>query len=138
MSFNKTIIMGNLTRDPELRYTPQGTAVTDMAVAVNDGYGDKKTVIFVDVTAWDKQAESCCGYLKKGSKVLVEGRLTQDEWEDRETGKKRSKMKVTAQFVCFLGGKGEAESGGGSRASGGKSAPPAADSGFEDTDDVPF
>lgn len=119
-SFNRVILMGNLTRDPELRYTPGGVAVTDLSLAVNEvrGRGDdrKETAHFFDVTVWDRMAENCSQYLTKGSPVLVEGRLVQDTWEDRETGKKRSKIKVVANTVQFLGG---GNSGGGSRGGGG-------------------
>lgn len=106
-SFNRVILAGNLTRDPELRYTPSGTAVTDLSLAINNvrgrGTDRKEDTIFVDVTVWDRQAENCCEYLAKGRPVLVEGRLRQDTWEDRETGKKRSRLVVVAQNVQFLG-----------------------------------
>lgn len=100
--FNKVIIMGNLTRDPELRYTPSGTAVTDLSVAVNTP-GKKDETVFVDVTVWDKTAENCCEYLSKGRPVLVDGRLRTESWEDKKTGKRRSKLIVVAFGVTFLG-----------------------------------
>lgn len=105
--FNKVILMGNLTKNPELRYTPSGTAVTDLSVAVNTTRGKgndrKDDTVFVDVTVWERQAEACTEYLTKGSPVLVDGRLRLDQWEDKETGKKRSRLAVVAQFVTFLG-----------------------------------
>jgi single-strand DNA-binding protein len=120
--FNRVILMGNLTQDPELRYTPQGTAVADLRLAVNnprrrsDGQED---TVFVDVTVWDRQAETSCEYLSKGRAVLVEGRLRLDTWEDRQSGQKRSKLAVTAQNVQFLGGEGGSRGGGGGPRRGG-------------------
>jgi len=99
--YNKVIIMGNLTRDIELRYTGNGTAVTDIGVAINSRKKDKSNeTVFVDVTVWDKQAENCAEYLSKGSPVHIEGRLTLDQWE--KDGQKYSKLKVTAISVQFL------------------------------------
>ena len=104
-SFNKVILIGNLTRDPELRYTPSGQAVCDFSIAINRKYSvngqEKDEVCFVDVVAWSKQAESCGKYLKKGACVFVDGRLRNDTWEDRD-GKKRSKLRVTADRVQFM------------------------------------
>jgi len=114
-NFNKVIIVGNITRDIELRYTPSGTAVADITVAVNEKRKDQETTAFVDCTMWDKTAENCAEYLGKGSPILVEGRLQQDNWEDKETGKKRSKLKVVASNVQFLSNKGEGGGGGGQR-----------------------
>lgn len=104
--FNKGIIAGNLTRDPELRYTPSKTAVTDLSVAINRQWTDnsgklQEEVDYIDVTVWGKQAESCAEYLSKGSPVLVEGRITQDRWQ-ADDGTNRSKIKITAQAVNFL------------------------------------
>ena len=104
-SFNKVILVGNLTRDPELRYTPQGTAVCDLGLAVNQKHKDREETLFIDTTVWDRTAENCVKFLKKGSPVLVEGRLQEDQWEDKETGKTRSKMRVQANTVQFLGGR---------------------------------
>lgn len=106
-SFNQATIVGNLTRDPELRYTPQGSAVCEFAVAINrkwkDKQGDvKEAVDFIDVVAWNRTAEVAAEYLKKGRPVLVSGRLTQDRWED-QSGQKRSRVRVTAQVIQFLG-----------------------------------
>lgn len=108
-SFNQVVLLGHLARDPELRYTPQGKAVSNFSVAVNHRYtkedGTKvEEVAFVDVAAWNRQAEACAEYLKKGRAVLVSGRLTQDSWEDPRTGQKRSKLRVVAQQVTFVGG----------------------------------
>jgi single-strand DNA-binding protein len=106
---NLVVLMGHLTADPELRYTPQGAAVCDFTIASNRRYtkedGEKQEeVVFVDVTAWRRQAETCAEYLKKGSCAHVEGRLVQESWEDKETGKKRSKLKIVANSVQFVGG----------------------------------
>ncbi len=119
--FNKVILMGNLTRDPELRYTPQGTAVADLRLAVTTSRGGrnqerKEETLFIDVTVWDRQAENCSEYLAKGRSVLVEGRLILDEWEDRESGAKRSKLRVVANTVQFIGGRGEGGGGSSRRA----------------------
>lgn len=106
-SFNKVIIAGNLTRDPELRYTPKGTAVARFTLAVNRTYtnetGEKKEeVSFIDVDAWARQGEVIAQYLKKGRPVLVEGRLKQDTWEDKNTHQKQSKLKVVLESFSFL------------------------------------
>jgi single-strand DNA-binding protein len=107
-SFNRVVLVGNLTRDVELRYTPQGTAVTDVGLAVNervkrnDQWVDEAN--FFDVTMWGRLAEIAGEYLSKGSSVLIEGRLKQDSWE--QDGKKRSKVKVVAEKMQMLGGRG--------------------------------
>ncbi len=111
VSINTVILGGNLTRDPEVRYTPQGTAVARLGLAVNQVYrtkdGEKKEdVCFVDVEVWARQAETCNEYLKKGSAVLVEGTLKLDTWTDRESGQKRSKHKIRARRVQFLSSPG--------------------------------
>ena len=105
--YNKTILLGNLTADPELRFTGQGTAVCDLRLASNTKSKDKEEVLFIDCTVWDRMAETCAEFLHKGSQVLVEGRLKTEQWEDRETGKKRSKITMTANTVQFLGGANE-------------------------------
>lgn len=107
-SFNKVILMGNLTRDPELRYTPKGTAVAKLGLAVNrvwktEAGETKEDVLFIDVEAFSRQAETIGQYLKKGSPILVEGRLRLDTWEDKQTNQKRSKILVAAENVRFLG-----------------------------------
>lgn len=125
-SFNKVILVGNLTRDPQVRYTPGGTAVTEVGLAVNRTWFDKQSnsrkeeTTFVDVTLWGRQAEVAGEYLAKGRSVLIEGRLQLDQWEDRESGQKRSKLKVVGENMTMLGGKGEGGRGGGG---GGYSAP---------------
>lgn len=110
-NLNKVMLIGNLVRDPELRYTPGGAAVCEFSVAINNTWtsktGEKKEeVTYLDITAWARQAEICAEYLKKGRPVFVEGRLKQDRWEDKQTGQKRSKITVTAERVQFLGGPG--------------------------------
>lgn len=107
-SFNQVTLMGNLTRDPELRYTPQGIAVCDLALAVNRKFTKKDgemvdEVVFVDITCWNKLAEIAAEFLKKGRPLLVSGRLAQDRWEEEGTGKKRSKLLVVAETFQFLG-----------------------------------
>ncbi len=118
-SFNKVILLGNLTRDPEVRYTSGGTAVSDLTLAINNSYTDKRSnerredTTFVDCTVWGRTAEIAGEYLSKGRAVLIEGRLQQDKWEDKETGQKRSKLKVVADSMQMVGGRGEGGSGGG-------------------------
>ena len=122
-SFNKVILVGNLTRDPEVRYIPSGTAVCDISLAVNSQWTDRKTnerkeeVTFVEVTLWGRTAEIAGEYLAKGRPVLIEGRLSLDSWEDKETGQKRQKLKVVADGMQLLGSRDGG--GGGSGASGG-------------------
>ena len=113
-SFNKVFLMGNLTRDLEIRYTPGGVAVTTIGLAVNQKFGKgddaKEEALFVDVTVFGKTAENCTAYLSKGSPIFVEGRMKLDMWNDKETGAKRSKISVTALSVQFLSsGKGKQE-----------------------------
>lgn len=113
-NLNKVMIMGNLTRDIELRYTPTGTAVADLGLATNRyrtaDNGEKIVdVTYVDVTLWGRQAELANQYLGKGKPVFIEGRLQTDSWTDKETGKQRSKMKVVGETMQFIG----APSGGG-------------------------
>ena len=103
MSLNKCFMIGNLARDPELRKLARsGTSVCDMTIAVNRKSGEHEDVAFVDVTIWGKIADNCGRYLSKGSQVLVEGYLKQESWEDRETGSRRSKLKIVAENVQFL------------------------------------
>jgi len=108
-SFNKVILLGNLTRDPEVRYTPKGSAVTDLGIAVNRQYtlenGEKREeVTFVDVTFWGRTAEVAGEYLKKGRPIFIEGRLQLDTWDDKQSGQKRSKLKVVGETMQMLGG----------------------------------
>lgn len=116
-SFNKVILVGNLTRDPELRYTPKGMAIAKIGLAVNRNWtsesGEKKEeVTFVDVDAFGRQAETLAQYMKKGSPLLVEGRLKLDQWDDKQTGQKRSKLGVVVEGFQFLGGGNRSEGGG--------------------------
>src|SRR4051794_34637367 len=104
---NKVFLMGRLTFDPELRYAPSGSAVTELRLAINRVWtgrdGERKEEsLFIDVTVWDRQAENCCQYLKKGSQIHIEGSLKMDTWDDKTTGEKRSKIKVLADRVQFL------------------------------------
>jgi single-strand DNA-binding protein len=117
-SYNKVLLVGNLTKDPELRYTPQGAAVANLRLAVNRRYKDrnqelKEEVCFITVVVWNKQAEICNQYLHKGSSLLVEGRLQSRSWEDN-TGAKRNIIEVRAERVQFLGSPGQTKSQGAS------------------------
>ena len=105
-SFNRVMLMGNLTRNPELKYTPSGTAVTDLGLAVNESFKNKagetvEQTCFVDVVVWGRQAETASEFLTKGSPAFIEGRLQFDQWENQE-GEKRSKLRVRADRVQFL------------------------------------
>jgi single-strand DNA-binding protein len=165
-SFNKVILMGNLTRDPQVRYTPGGTAVADIGLAVNRTWFDKQSnskrdeTTFVDITLWGRQAEIAGEYLSKGRSVLIEGRLHLDTWDDKESGQKRSKLKVVCENMTMVGGRTEGGGGppqrgggggggggrGGSRGdSGGRDEPPDPAESFYDSpgpdspdDEVPF
>ena len=113
-SLNKVLIIGNLTKDPELRYTPNGVAVVNLRLAVNRRFKDrsgelKEDTCFLTVTAWDKQAEVCNQYLQKGRPVFIEGRLQTRSWENNE-GQKRSVLEVRAERIQFLGTKPSAKS----------------------------
>lgn len=103
-SFNRVFLMGNLTRDPELRYIPSGQAVCTLGMAVNTKWGSgtekKEEVLFIEVNVWGKPAENCAEYLKKGRLVFVEGRLRWSQWE--KDGQKRTKIDVTADRVQFM------------------------------------
>src|SRR5215510_7239258 len=117
-SFNKVILAGNLTHDPELRYTPKGTAVARVRLAINRVYttegGEKKEeVTYVDVDAFARQAEIISQYLKKGRPVLIEGRLRYDTWEDKQTSQKRSKLSVVLENFQFLDSQRGGDGGGG-------------------------
>ena len=161
-SYNKVLLMGNLTRDPEVKYTPKGTALANLGLAVNRVYTtesgeQKEEVTFIDIEVWGRQAETAGQYLSKGRPVFVEGRLKLDSWEDKESGQKRNKLKVVAERVQFLGAprggaefKDEATAGAGAapaRPAGRSSrpaAPPARDAGESDApapaedDNIPF
>ena len=160
-NLNKVFLIGNLTRDIELRYTPGGTAVANFGLATNRRWRDKKSgdnreeATFIDVEAWARTAELCHQYLSKGSPVFLEGRLKLDQWESKD-GQKRSKLRVVAESVQFLSGRGEGGRGGGGGRSGGEGgeggggggggrrsapkdeAPPADDTFDVSDDDIPF
>jgi single-strand DNA-binding protein len=107
-SINKVLLMGHVTRNPEIKRTPSGSAVLDLGVAVNENYKGKdgqmvQATCFTDVVVWGRQAESCAQYLAKGSPVMVEGRLQFDQWKT-DAGENRSKLKIHAQRIQFLGG----------------------------------
>jgi len=133
--YNKIILIGNLTKDPELRYTPQGTPVTSFRIAVNYRYKQsddmKQETMFIDNVVFGRQAESCSKYLSKGSPVLVEGRLQERRWESN--GQQRSKFEVVAQTVRFLSRRSGQSAEGDSFVAEGDSAPP-----DETTDLEPF
>jgi len=149
-SFNKVILAGNLTRDPELRYTPKGTAVARITLAVNRTYtaegGEKKEeVSFVDIDVWGRQAEVISQYMKKGRPLLVEGRLKQDTWEDKNTKQKQSKLKVVLEGFSFIDSNRGSEGGAAPEAPRSRpaaAAAPAPEGGEADGppegDDVPF
>ncbi len=133
-SFNKVMMMGNLTRDPELRYTPNGAAVATLGLAVNRKYKQgeewKEEVCFIDITVWGKQAENCAEYLAKGRSVFVEGHLKMNTWET--DGQKRTKHEVVANTVQFLSRAGGPDQGGSGKSSDGYSQE------SPSKDDVPF
>lgn len=158
-NLNKVLLLGNLTRDPELRYTPKGTAVADIALAINRVWNNEQNqrqeeTTYVDITLWGRQAELAQQYLSKGRGCFIEGRLQMDTWEDKQTGQKRSKLKVVAENLQFLpdgkggqGGHAPAPGGGGgggyqqrpaapNRPPQGGSAAPGED--YHDEDDIPF
>lgn len=164
-NLNRVQLMGNLTRDPEVRYTPKGTAVTDLSLAINRSFsGDdgqkREETTYVDITFWGRQAEVLGEYMKKGRPLYVEGRLQLDSWEDKATGQQRSRLKVIGESFQFLGGRDDSGGGGGSRSTGGNfssAAPIASDAspsrtytpeppppsrnepeGFIEEDDIPF
>ena len=119
---NKVILIGNVTRDPEVKFTPKGSAVTDIGMAINRSYtldnGEKREdVTFVEVTFWGRQAETIGEYVKKGRSIYVEGRLQLDTWDDKQSGQKRSKLRVVGENFQFLGARpggsgGDSEQGG--------------------------
>ena len=148
-SFNRVILVGNLTRDIELRYTPSGTAVTELGMAVNDRRKNQtgewvEETTFIDVTLWARTAEVASEYLGKGDSLLVEGRLKLDQWDDKQTGQKRSKLGVVLDRFEFIDSRGEGSGGGDfssetSSPSGGDAAPTqGGGGGFAEDDDVPF
>lgn len=143
---NVCVFVGNLTRDPEVKYTTQGKAVCNVGMAINRKSGDKEQVTFLDLVAWEKTAELMGEYLKKGSPVAVTCRARQETWEDRETKQNRSKIVFDVSEIKFLGNKsaGGDDSGGDAQTqkpSGGskkQNYTPPASSGDDNGDDVPF
>lgn len=127
-NLNKVMLIGNLTRDIELKYTPKGLAIAELGMAINRKYKHPETgelkeeTTFVDVTLWGRQAEIAKEYLGKGKPVYIEGRLQLDSWDDKQTGQKRSKLKVTGEALQLLGSRGEG--GGGSYSGGGGGSAP--------------
>ena len=120
-NLNKVMLMGNLTRDPEIKYTPKGTAIANFGIAVNRTYtpegGEKREeVTFIDLEAFGRTAEVIGEYLKKGRPIFIEGRLKLDQWDDKTTGKKTSKLRVVVESFEFLGSR---EGGGGGEGGGG-------------------
>jgi single-strand DNA-binding protein len=151
-SFNKVILLGNLTRDPEVRYTPKGSAVCDLGIAINRSYtldsGEKREeVTYVDVVLWARLAEIAGEYLKKGRPIFIEGRLQLDTWDDKQSGQKRSKLRVIGETMQLLGGR--PPGAGGAAAEGAEptkesrpskpASPPKAGAAAEpDDDEIPF
>lgn len=155
---NKVMLLGNITRDLEVRYTPKGTAVCDLGMAVNrirtgDNGERIEEVTYVDVTLWGRQAELAGQYLSKGRSVFIEGRLQLDQWDDKQSGQKRQRLRVVGENMQFIGGQGGGGSQGGGSSSSNDSGPPpqqtyssssdqggaaAADSFDNDEDDIPF
>lgn len=138
-SINQVILMGRLTRDPEVRTTSTGKTITSFSIAVDRG-GQDDQADFFDVTAWEKLGELVSQYLSKGRRCLVQGRLRQDSWDDKETGKKRSKVEVVATDVTFLDGPSDGNGGASNYQSGQGSAPAkkSNDVVIEDIDDKPI
>ena len=149
-NFNKVMLMGNVTRDIELRYTPKGTAVADIGLAVNrvrtgeNGERIEETT-FVDITLWGRTAEIAQQYSGKGKPLFVEGRLHMDSWDDKTSGQKRTKLKVVGENIQLMGAPG----GGGNQSQGGgqpqqqqqqpaQGGSPAQGGNFDDGDDIPF
>lgn len=161
-NLNKVMLIGNLTRDPELRHTPKGTAVAELGLAINRVWNNEQgqrqeETTFVDVTLWGRQAEVAQQYLTKGSPAYIEGRLQLDSWDDKATGQKRSKLKIVGEALQLLGAKGTAGGGGGGNGGGGYSerpqqsrppqqqrsgppqgASPAPVDEYQEDDDIPF
>ena len=147
-NFNKVILAGNLTRDPELRYTPKGTAIAKIGLAINRTWKNeagetKEEVTFVDVDAFGRTAEVIGQYLKKGRPILIEGRLKLDTWEDKQTNQKKSKLGVVAESFQFIdSNRGAEASPGGSPRPARSTTPPPEPNGESEAppveDDVPF
>ena len=134
---NKVILVGNLGKDPEVRYTSGGQAVANLRIATSRSWNDKQSgqrreeTEWHDVEVWGKQAEQCGEYLSKGRQVYVEGRLKTDKWQDKQTGQDRSRVKIVADSVRFLGGRGAGGGASPNRNQGSEEGPPG---GFEEPD----
>lgn len=139
-SINQVILMGRLTRDPELRTTPSGKSVCSFSLAVDRQFSQDDSADFFDVTAWDKLGDLVNQYLSKGRRCLVQGRLRQDSWDDKETGKKRSRVEVVATDVTFLDGPAGDSAGAAPKAAGptSSSKKKSDDVVIEDIDDKPI
>ncbi len=159
-NLNKVMLIGNLTRDPELRHTPKGTAVAELGLAINRVWNNEQgqrqeETTFVDVTLWGRQAEVAQQYLTKGSPAYIEGRLQLDTWDDKATGQKRSKLKIVGEALQLLGAKGGGGNGGGGgggyserpqqsrppqqqRSGPPQGASPAPADDYQEDDDIPF
>ncbi len=142
VSFNRVVLAGNLTRDPELRFTSGGIPVCDFGLAVNRVRSKSEEVDFFDITAWRELGETIANYKKKGDPILVEGKLQFRTWEAKD-GSKRNKVDVVADNVQFLGGRGDPEGGGGQRQGAKQGAQQSGQRGDvdineEDFDDIPF
>ncbi|TAG09527.1 MAG: single-stranded DNA-binding protein [Verrucomicrobia bacterium] len=154
-NLNKVMLIGNLTRDPELRHTPSGKTVAELSMAINrvwynDQNQKQEDTTFVDVTLWGRQAEVAQQYLNKGSSAYIEGRLQLDTWDDKATGQKRSKMRVVGEILQLLGARNSGSSHGGGAAPSSSprvaeqrpqspmGASPAAAHDFQEEDDIPF
>ncbi len=147
-NYNKVMLMGRLTRDPEVRYSANGTAITNIGLAVNRNWRNQdgqtqEEVTFVDVTAFGKRGEAVGQYLKKGRPIFIEGHLRMDQWDDKQTGQKRSKLAIIMDAFEFIDSRGEGEGGGGNFSGGAPAAGGAAPAaggggGFAEDDDVPF
>jgi single-strand DNA-binding protein len=139
VSFNRVVLAGNLTRDPELRFTSGGIPVCDFGLAVNRVRSKSEEVDFFDITAWRELGETIANYKKKGDPILVEGKLQFRTWEAKD-GSKRNKVDVVADNVQFLGGRSDSEGGGGGQRQGAKQSGQRGDVDIneEDFDDIPF
>lgn len=142
-NFNKVMLMGNVTRDIELRYTPKGTAVADIGLAVNrvrtgeSGERIEETT-FVDVTLWGRTAEVAHQYSGKGKPLFIEGRLHMDSWDDKATGQKRTKLKVVADNIQLMGAAGGQQGGGNSAPQHQGGSPAQGEASMDEDDDIPF
>jgi len=149
-NFNKVILIGNITRDLELKYTPKGTAVLDIGLAVNRTYGGdsgdrREETTYIDVTFWGRTAEIVSQYCHKGSPLFIEGRLHLDTWEDKNSGQKRSKLRVVGENIQLMGGRAGGGQPGDSQGHGGHSsnrpsspAPQSSSPQPPEDDDIPF